>query len=59
MTLAERCFKFIETVGVPITKFCRNINLSRTCLYDWKNGKIKLSDKTLERIESYISQFGF
>lgn len=59
MTLSERCIKFIDTLGVPITKFCQRIQLSRTAFFEWRKGNLKLSDTTLERIEKYISQFGF
>lgn len=59
MTLPERCFSFIHELGIPITQFCKRINLSRTCLYDWKNGKIKLSDNTIKRIEEYLTKYGF
>ena len=59
MTLAQRCDNFVKTLGVPITKFCKNIGLSRTALYDWQHGKLKLSDNTLARIEQYITQYGF
>lgn len=59
MTLSERCIKFIDTLGVPITKFCQRIQLSRTAFFEWRKGNLKLSDSTLDRIEKYISQFGF
>lgn len=59
MTLAERCKNFLNELGVPTTKFCKNIRLSRTSLYDWMNGKINLSVPTLDRIEKYLSKYGF
>lgn len=59
MNLAERCFRFMSELGVPTTQFCKRINLSRTALYDWKNGKIKLSDATVARIDEYLKKYGF
>lgn len=59
MTLAQRCKNFLDELGVPTTKFCANIKLSRTALYDWMNGKINLSTSTLARIEEYLSKYGF
>ena len=59
MTLPERCENFITEMGVPVTKFCQNIKLSRTSLYDWKKGKLKLSDVTLKRIDEYLKKYGF
>ncbi len=59
MTLPERCEKFIAELSVPVTKFCQKINLSRTCFYYWKDGKINLSTSTLNRIDEYLKQYGF
>ena len=59
MTLPERCLNFIQELGVPVTQFCKRINLSRTSLYDWKNGKIQLSAGTIKRIEEYLTKYGF
>lgn len=59
MNLYDRCDSFLKTLGVPVTQFCKRIQLSRTCLYDWRDGKLKLSQATLNRIEDYISSFGF
>lgn len=59
MTLAQRCKNFMRELGVPTTKFCANIKLSRTSLYDWMNGKINLSASALNRIEEYLSRYGF
>lgn len=59
MTLYDRCECFLMTLGVPVTQFCKRIQLSRTCLYDWRDGKLRLSQATLDRIEGYISRFGF
>lgn len=59
MQLSERCFKFMRELGVPLSQFCRNINLSTTALRDWKKGRLKLSDSTLARIENYLDKYGF
>ena len=59
MNLSDRCLKFVKTLGVPMTQFCQRIKLSRSAFYRWIDGSLKLSDTTLDRIEKYISQFGF
>lgn len=59
MTLPERCKNFLNELGVPITKFCLNIKLSRTSLYEWLNGKINLTESTLNRIDEYLKKYGF
>lgn len=59
MNLSDRCLKFVKTLGIPMTQFCQRIKLSRSAFYRWIDGSLKLSDTTLDRIEKYISQFGF
>ena len=57
--LQDRCKKFIVELGIPITKFCARISLSRTCLYDWFNGKLELSQATLDRIDKFLVKYNF
>ncbi len=59
MKLIRRCCNFIDEFGVPITTFCRKINISTRAFYDWKRGKLNLSENTLKRIENYIGKYGF
>jgi predicted transcriptional regulator len=59
MELVKRCCKFIAELGIPITVFCRKINISTQSFYDWKSGKLNLSANTLKRIENYIGKYGF
>ncbi len=59
MKLINRCIRFLETLGIPTTVFCRNVKISPTAFYSWKNGNLTLSDSTLERIEDYIGKYGF
>lgn len=59
MELIRRCCNFIDEFGIPITVFCRKINISTRAFYDWKSGKLTLSDNTLKRIENYIGKYGF
>ncbi len=57
--LKERCERFIAELGVSVTKFCERIQLSPGGYYAWRNGQLKLSDGTLERIDGYLKQYGF
>ena len=59
MTLADRCDCFVKALGIPVTQFCKRIELSRTCLYNWRNGKLRLSQATLDRIDQYLKCYGF
>lgn len=33
--------------------------ISTPSFYKWRNGELNLSDATLERIDSYLSKYGF
>ena len=57
--LRERCARFIDELGVEVTKFCKNIKLARCGYYAWRNGQLELSTATLGRIDSYLKQYGF
>lgn len=57
--LKERIDNFLTELQVPVTKFCKRINLSTQSLYDWRKGKLNLSDSTLKRIDEYLTKYGF
>lgn len=59
MELKERCQKMIEELGIPITKFCRNVNMSTMSYYNWQRDKINLTEERLKNIDAYISRYGF
>lgn len=57
--LQDRCKRFLAELGIPVTKFCARISLSRTCLYDWFDGNLKLSQSTLDRINDFLTKYNF
>lgn len=57
--LKDRIDNFLTELQVPVTKFCKRINLSTQSLYDWRKGKLNLSDSTLKRIDEYLAKYGF
>lgn len=59
MDLINRCIRFLETLGIPTTVFCRNVKISPTAFYNWKNGNLTLADSTLERIDNYLKTYNF
>lgn len=59
LTLKERCKKFIDELGVQVTKFADNCGIGRSTYYQWQNGKIELSDYSLNKIDSYLKKYGF
>lgn len=59
MTLIERCQKMIDELSIPTTKFCKHIGVAPSSFYAWRRDIIKFSDKTLKRIDEYLSKYGF
>lgn len=57
--LLERSQRFIDDLGIPVTKFCLHVQLSTSGYYAWRNGQLKLSSATMERIDNYLKQHNF
>ena len=57
--LKKRCARFIDELGVSVTKFCERIKLSTGGYYAWRNGQLALSQGTLDRIDGYLKQYNF
>lgn len=55
MELLARCQKFMATLGVPVTAFCRSVNISPTAFYSWKNGTIIPIDH-VENYDDFVNQ---
>lgn len=58
-TLQKRCKTMLAELGIPVTVFCRKINLSTCAYYGWQKDELRLSDATLARIDNYLSKYGF
>ena len=57
--LLERSQRFIDDLGIPVTKFCERVKLSTSGYYAWRNGQLKLSSETMGRIDNYLKQYNF
>ena len=57
--LEQRVKRFLLEFGIPVTEFCRRIDLSTSCYYEWLRGDLKLCQATLSRIENYLAKYGF
>lgn len=58
MTLQER-FKEFKKYGMPMTKIAKEVGLSTQALYAWLHDTLRLSEKSLTRIDNYLQTFGF
>jgi len=57
--IKERTLTFMSEVGVPTSAFAKNVGLSASTLYKWKIGLVKISSSALNRIDEYLSKFGY
>ena len=57
--LLTRCEKFMRELSVPITGFCKKVKLSTSAYYAWRSGRLRLSDATQQRIDSYLTKYNF
>ena len=57
--LRERCITFLKTLQTPVTKFCRKVDLAPSSYYQWQRGFFELSAVTQQRIDSFLSKYGF
>lgn len=57
--LRIRVKNFIKELGMPITVFCRKVNLSTASYYKWKDGIFEFSDETAQRVSNFIKKYGF
>ena len=59
MSLKKRCKQMIKELGIPVTAFCRKVDISTSAYYAWHRETIDLSETTLDRIGKYLSKYGF
>ena len=56
MELSERCYAYINYVGVPVTEFCRRVDIAPSTFYRWQRQEIELSEQTQARIAAYLDR---
>lgn len=57
MNLRQQTRKILDEIGIPVSVFCRKMQISDTAFYRWQNMDLKLSEQTESRIKNYINQF--
>ena len=58
-TLQQRCTRFLEALGLPVTAFGRLVGLSSSSIHKWRSGLLKLSDVTERKIDQLLHKYGF
>lgn len=57
--LRERTVEFRNALDLPVTKFLKKVNLSRTGYYEWLTGNYNLSEQRAAIIDNFLRKFGF
>ncbi len=57
--LKERIQRYLKTSEVPMTKFCKHVDLSTNSMYRYLRGDVRFSLETEDRIKSHLKQFNF
>ena len=57
--LRDRIQNFLTELEIPVTVFCRKIQVTPDSFYKWRKGQLNFSAKTLQRISDYLSKYGF
>lgn len=57
--LRDRVERFLNEFEMPITVFCKKIEISSGYFYKWRVGKVNFSEEALQRISDYLSKYGF
>lgn len=56
MTIKEQTRDTLHEVGIPITTFCKKINLSTAAYYRWQHDDLRLSKVKEDSIRRYINK---
>ena len=56
MNLQAQTHKALQEVGIPITTFCKRMQISTAAYYRWLHGDLKLSQKKESNIRKYITK---
>ena len=57
--LIKRCENMMNELGIPLTAFCKKIELSPSAYYKLRNGDLKVSQETAQRIETFLGKYNF
>lgn len=56
MSIAKQTHDTLQKVGIPITTFCKKMNLSTAAYYRWLHDDLRLSDAKENTIKNYIAR---
>ncbi len=54
MTLQEQTKKTLQEIGIPVTTFCRRMQISTAAYYRWIHKDLRLSADNESKIRKFI-----
>lgn len=57
--LIRRTHQMIDELNIKANKFADTVQIGRSTLYAWWSGKLILSEATAQRIDEYLTRYGF
>lgn len=54
MTLKERSQSLIDEIGLPYSRFAKNVGLSTDAFRKWLLGQLKVKAETEQRIDDFL-----
>ncbi len=55
--IRERAINFCNELGLPYTRFAKNINLCGQSIRQWLLGNLKLKDSNVQKIDDFLKSF--
>ena len=57
--LKQRVKNLIADLELPITVFCRKVQISQSAYYRWMDGTINFKEETEDRVRAVLDKYGF
>ena len=55
MTLKERAQSLIDEIGLPYSRFAKNVHLSTDAFRKWLIGELNVKPETEQRIDDFLT----
>lgn len=59
MNLRERVSRYLEETGATKSALSRKVDVNMTTLWKWLDNRIDISEAIQQRLDEFISRFGF
>ena len=57
--LMKRCEKFFSEVELPVSVFCRKLNMSSSTCYRWRKGELDITQDRMRAIDNFLARYNY